>query len=315
MLFEELVARIAQPGLRMLPEPVPNSGVQNESISDTQVIVPASPMPIPRRRTINWDDIPESSRLEPGQYRDGLDLRIECQGKPPKKSYLSSDSSPPSGMFPPANAALDIRLTAAMTNGNGKEFLPLNARTIRMMSAYYEGAEPITDTTLFECMMINIEINDVHVDHFNAILGVIGRYCTDLIIVAPIFTTDLGNVFRRDLTDLGSGTDWEIIFRSFPNLTTLTWEHPEGTSTPASRETLLAVHCALSSGRCVQQLEAFKLKICDRSCADLLADVAQYDRDGGSARSWIGSASHLSMAAGRRVSTNGFRMWRSMEYY
>jgi hypothetical protein len=201
-----------------------------------------------------------------------------------------------------------------MIDGNGKECLPLHPRTIKMMSSYYEGAEPIAKNSIFDCMMINIEINDIHVDHWNAILGMIGRYCTDLIIVAPIFTTDMGSVLRRDLTDFGRGNDWEVIFQSFPYLETLTWEHPEGTSTPASRGTLLAVHRALSGGRCLWNLETFKMKICDRLCIDLLGDVERYDREAESTHDLVGQASHLSIAAGRCISANGFRMWKLKEY-
>jgi hypothetical protein len=287
-----------------------NEHTQNDLIFDFDSSIPTSPGTVMPRPAIDWDDIPPHGRLPPGQYSDGLDLRYEAEGMPPPMRYLISDSPPPL-----AGEPIHIQLEAEMIDGNGKECLPLHPRTIRMMSGYYEGTEDIAKTSLFECMLINIEINDIHLDHWNAILGLIGRYCTDLIIVAPIFTTDQGGVLRRDLTDFCRSNDWEVIFQSFPYLETLTWEHPEGTSTPASRGTLLAVHRALSSGRCLLNLHSFRINICENLCRDLLEDIEAYDQEGeGSSLDLAGQASFLSLAASQRTSPSGFRMWGLYDY-
>jgi hypothetical protein len=287
-----------------------NDHTQNELISDFDSSIPTSPGAVMPRPAIDWDDIPPHGRLPPGQYSDGLDLRYEAEGLPPPTRYLISDSPPPL-----AGEPIYIQLEAEMMDGNGKDCLPLHPRTIRMMSGYYEGTEEIDKTSIFECMLINIEINDIHLDHWNAILGLIGRYCTDLIIVAPIFTTDQGGVLRRDLTDFCRSNDWEVIFQSFPYLETLTWEHPEGTSTPASRGTLLAVHRALSSGRCLTNLHAFRISICENLCRDMLEDIEEYDQEGdGSSLTLVGQASFLSLAASQRISPGGFRTWRFHDY-
>jgi hypothetical protein len=282
-------------------------------VATTGTDAPAGPEPTPAFQPINFD-APYSTLI--GRYVYEFDLRQYTIGKPPKKSYLTGDYCPFPCEAEPVEA-LDIRLEKTMTPGNdGNMCLPVTPETIRMMGAYYNKAEQINDASLFEYMLINININNVYVHHFKAVMRMLGKYCRDLIIVAPLEISNRGNVFIRDLDDLGNGTDWALILSCFPNLHTLTFEYPEGVSRPWSRETLLCLHGALACGDYVKELKKFKLKAADKVCADFCDDLdwMHFHGGGGPPRYLARRLSPVIMAAARGVSCNGFRQWNYEVY-
>ncbi|KAF1840306.1 uncharacterized protein K460DRAFT_381148 [Cucurbitaria berberidis CBS 394.84] len=152
---------------------------------------------------------------------------------------------------------LDDLLLSTMVEHNGHKYLPLSAPTIHKLSPYWKGAKPIADMKLFECIMITKEVNAVHADHVVAALKRIGQHCHHLLVVAPIQTTELGNVFNREADNVSPGNDWCRILECFPNLKQLMFIHPIDVPTELSRYTYFALHAAVANRQYAQGLESF----------------------------------------------------------
>lgn len=250
---------------------------------------------------LNLLRVPSYSHLADGQYPDGLDLRYEAEGYPPPPVYMVPLPSPAMPIFSPSEIPLDMFLEEWMIDYDSNNYLFLSNRVIVPMSVRFERTDTVvTELVNFHHMVIDSEVNKMHVDHFAAVLGAIGKYCKELLIIAPIATTDLGNVFDRDPSDPGAGTDWNTIFQCFPNVEKISFERREELAASELREMMFSAHCALAAGQCVRNLRELRLNVSDEVCQNLLADLALYDKEGGSARHLVGRPSPLSLAASVR---------------
>jgi hypothetical protein len=199
-------------------------------------------------------DVPESIKV--GEKA----LRKWCTGLPPRKSFLGSD-----GRLPFTRRStladkpeLDILLSATKVTYKTHLYLPLTAQTIHRLSPYWKGEKPIADTKLFECILINGEINGVHADHVVAALERIGAHCKHLVVVSPIHTSELGNVFNREAGNINPGRDWACILKCFPNLEYLAFVHNVNEPLELSRNTFLALHKAVADRQVAQGVKSFK---------------------------------------------------------
>jgi hypothetical protein len=202
---------------------------------------------------------PEGSLIE-GE----TDLRQWCTGLPPKRSYLGADShfahKPPYTRRSTLadKPELDVLLAATMIEYKGHFYLPLTAHTIRRLSPYWKGEKPIADTKLFDCIMITCEINGVHADHVVAALGRIGCQCKYLLVVSPIQTSELGNVFNREAGNISSGNDWDHILECFPKLEYLALLNPINEPLELGHGTFHALRTAVAHRQAAQQAKDFK---------------------------------------------------------
>jgi hypothetical protein len=207
-------------------------------------------------------------------------LRKWCTGQPPKKSFLGSGGRL-SARLPFARRStladkpeLDVTLALTKTAYNGHLYLPLTARTIHRLSPYWKGEKPIADTKLFDCMMITHEINGVHADHVVAALQRIGTHCKHLLVVSPVQTSELGNVFNREAGNITAGNDWDCILACFPSLRYLAFIHPINEPVELSRGTLSALHMAVAKRQAAQQLKRFEYDGPVQLITDLHHDMA-----------------------------------------
>jgi hypothetical protein len=53
-----------------------------------------------------------------------------------------------------------------------------------LSSPFWKGEKPIAHTTIFECVMINSDINGAHVVHVVAIFECFGTYCKHLRVMS-----------------------------------------------------------------------------------------------------------------------------------
>ncbi|KAH7064415.1 hypothetical protein BKA63DRAFT_496752 [Paraphoma chrysanthemicola] len=192
------------------------------------------------------------------------DLRKWCTGQPPKKSFLGSDTKffarlPITRRSTLADKPeLDNLLAASKIDYRGHSFVPLTARVIHNLSPYWKGEKPVADTKVFECLLINQEVNKVHADHVVAALQRIGEHCKHLLVVSPIQTSDLGSVFIREQGDIEPGNDWEHLLQCFPNLKYLAFVHDVKEPVDLTRGTFYALHAAVANRQAAQELKTFK---------------------------------------------------------
>jgi hypothetical protein len=151
---------------------------------------------------------------------------------------------------------LDILLAATKVSYKGHEYLPLSTQTIHRLSPYWKGEKPIADTEVFKCIKMDQEINGIHADHVVAALERIGAHCKHLLVVSPIQTSELGNVFNREAGDFAAGNDWENILNCFPNLKRLVFVHLKNEPVMLSRGTFYALHTAVANRQAAQDLKA-----------------------------------------------------------
>lgn len=217
--------------------------------------------------------LPAGYRIDSGSDSDDsipdivnarADLRKWCTGQPPKKSFLGSDGRLPARLPFTRRSTLaekpelDILLAATKKMYNGHMYLPLSAQTVHRLSPYWKGEKPIADTKIFECIMMTHEVNGVHADHVVSALERIGAHCEHLLVVSPIQTSELGNVFNREAGDIAPGNDWEHILSCFPNLKRLVFVHPLDEPVMLSRGTFYALHTAVANRQAARELKTFK---------------------------------------------------------
>lgn len=196
------------------------------------------------------------------QANDGL--RKWCSGLPPKKSFLGSDDSPAARLPLTRRSTLaekpelDDLLAATKIEYDGHEYLPLTVGTLHRLSPFYKGEKPIADLNLFKCIMITPEINNVHADHVVAAMERIGVHCEHLLVVAPIQTTELGNVFNREAGNVAPGNDWDQILKRFPNIKHMAFVHPLEEPVELSRGTFRALHAAVANSQATHDIKTFK---------------------------------------------------------
>jgi hypothetical protein len=189
------------------------------------------------------------------------DLRKWCTGQPPKTSFLGSDGQRRIPFARRSTLAekpeLDILLAATKVNYKGHGYLPLSAQTIHRLSPYWKGEKPIADTKVFKCIKMDQEINGIHADHVVAALERIGAHCKHLLVVSPIQTSELGNVFNREAGNVALGNDWEQILNCFPNVKRLVFVHLKDEPVMLSRGTFYALHTAVANRQAAHELKSF----------------------------------------------------------
>jgi hypothetical protein len=205
-------------------------------------------------------------------------LRRWCAGQPPKKSYLSADGNS-SSRFPLTRRStladkpeLDVLLAATIVRHRGHWYLPLTARTIHRLSKFVNGSKPIANMKLFECILIDQEINSVHADHVVSVLERIGEHCNHLLVKSPIQTSELGNVFNREADNISPNNDWDYILKCFSNLKHLAFIHPIEEPIDLTRGTFYALQMAVANRQTAQQVKRFSV-----SCPPALLTYFHYD--------------------------------------
>jgi hypothetical protein len=169
------------------------------------------------------------------------------------KSFLSSDRNFPARL--PVSRRntladkpeLDLLLAATKIDYNGHSYLPLTAHTIHHLDPFFKGAKPLADMKLFDCIVITYEINSVHADHVVAALERIGEHCKHLLVMSPIQTSELGNVFAREAGLITSGNDWDAILGCFPNLEYLAFVHHVNEPIGFSKNTFRGLQMAVAN--------------------------------------------------------------------
>jgi hypothetical protein len=208
---------------------------------------------------------------------DEQPLRKWCSGQPPKKSFLGSGRLPFSRRSTLADKPeLDVLLALTKKDYKGHGYLPLTARTIHRLSPFWKGEKPIADTKVFECIMIDSDINGVHADHVVAALQRIGTFCKHLLVIAGVKTTELGTVFKRESGNIPLGNDWDCILKCFPNLRHLAFIRPVGEPVEWSRDTLFALHLAVAKRQSVEETTTFSFEAPGKLITYLADDMAVY---------------------------------------
>jgi len=192
-------------------------------------------------------------------YYEEPDLRKWCSGMPTRKSYLSSDAEfLPRLRINRRNTLgdlpeLDNLLAATKVDYNGHSFLPLTALTIHRLDPFFKGAKPLADMKLFECIVITQEVNGVHADHVVAAMERIGEHCKHLLVLSPIQTSELGNVFARETGNINTGNDWDAILGCFPNLNYLAFVHDVNEPVGFSRNTFHGLSAAVARRQVIRE--------------------------------------------------------------
>lgn len=148
-----------------------------------------------------------------------------------------------------------------MVRYKDEDFLPLDFKTVHHLARYFNGSKPLAHTCRLKRLLITSETNQGQAGPFVAAIENVGVYCEHLAIVAPFHTIDFSNVFDRDTGNLEPGSDWEKILQCFPNLHTLTFEHPVNEPTNLTRDTFCALNRALANNTTVQKIKDFKLYV------------------------------------------------------
>lgn len=217
----------------------------------------SSPISIKGKST-GAEDEPKRSPMI-GDMEEAI-LRKWCTGLPPKQSLLRRlhDSPPRARLTRRSTLAdrpeLDHLLATALESHEGNTHLPLTFHTIRRLSPFWKGAKPIANYSIFERLLLNKDVNQVHADDVVAALKLIGPHCKHLVIVAPIHTSEYGDVFNRETRNINTGNDWEKILACFPNLETVLFQHPGNEPTELQRNTFFNFQRAV----CSTQLKKLK---------------------------------------------------------
>jgi hypothetical protein len=221
-----------------------------------------------------------SSDTAEGVLDDEQPLRKWCTGQPPKKSFLGAGRSAKLPFMRRSTLAdkpeLDVLLALTKKSYKGHSYLPLTAHTIRRLSPFWKGEKQIADTTIFDCVMIDHEINGVHADHVVAALERIGTFCKHLLVMSGVKTSELGTVFNRESGNVTPGNDWDCILSCFPNLKHLVFIHPVEEPIELSRGTLLALHLAIAKRQGTQEMMRFGVDVPAKLITHLTPDMASY---------------------------------------
>ncbi|PVH94695.1 hypothetical protein DM02DRAFT_182429 [Periconia macrospinosa] len=201
---------------------------------------------IPRSAPIN---IPGRGRGRGAAGRNAGLFREECSGLPEKghmfppefeekfKKKFKEDRygnfkerQPAAGRPSGARRSLHIqqKVEEAMIEFMGQKYLLLSSATLRNLSPLWTGLQPIPNPKIFERILVNKDVQEVHADHARAALEKIGKHCKHFVVLSPIRTSEFGEVFKRESANLGTTVnDWSWIFKSLPNLVSITFKHPD----------------------------------------------------------------------------------------
>ncbi|KAF2821673.1 hypothetical protein CC86DRAFT_358652 [Ophiobolus disseminans] len=221
--------------------------------------------------TVSDSESEEDIPIEPAvSCYEKLDLRKWCTGQPPKRLYFKSDRGralPPRFRMSRRNTLgdrpeLDILLAATKVEYNGHSYLPLTAQTIHRLDPFFKGAKPLADMKVFECIIINQEVNGVHADHVVTALERIGEHCKHLLVMSPVQTSELGNVFAREAGLINTGNDWDAILECFPNVNYIAFVHDLEKPVGFSRNTFRGLQTAVANRQATQEeLKGFSASI------------------------------------------------------
>ena len=209
---------------------------------------------------------------------------------------------------------LDTLLKAVMVEYMEKEFLPLDSHTVHQLAQYLNGSKPLAHTCLFQRLLINSETNKVRAGLFVAALENVGVYCEHLAIIAPFHTIEFSNAFDRDTGNLEPGSDWGKILQCFPNLHTLSFEHPAKEPTNLTRDTFYSLNCALANNTSVQGIVNVRLQVPPKLMFDYHQDYHNHQRQSSSLRSSVNSTP-LTMVGSNLVYADGAEEFVSLDNY
>ncbi|KAI8938598.1 hypothetical protein NX059_004472 [Plenodomus lindquistii] len=247
------------------PEPEPRTSGTAASSSEDE---PVDEDPLPRSKPIN---IPSSAQM-PNASRfayatDNKDFRNWTTGLPPKKSFLRGDADTPARFKMPRRSTLadmlelDDLLKAAMIDYDGQKYFPLNAATVHHLSPFWRGVKPVSNVGIFKSMIISKEVNNVHADHVVYALERIGEHVDRLVILAPVRTSELGNVFKREGDNIYPSNDWDYLLEFFPKLKHLLFIHPHDIPFDLSTDTLDSLLAAVAHRQAALALQEVSIRV------------------------------------------------------
>ena len=200
-----------------------------------------------------------------------------------------------------------------MVQYKDEKFLPLDSNTVHRLTQYLNGSKPLVHTCRFKRLLINSETNEVRAGLFVAALEQIGVYCEHLAIIAPFHTIEFSNVFYRDTGNPEPGSDWEKIFECFPNLRTLTFEHPAKKPTNLTRDTFYSLNHALANNTTLQKYVKVNLDVPPKLMFDYHHDYHSRQRRSDSPRSLNITSSPLIMVGSDMVYADGAENFNSLD--
>ncbi|KAF2631779.1 hypothetical protein BU25DRAFT_196758 [Macroventuria anomochaeta] len=242
-----------------------------------------------------------------------------CRGQPPKRSFLGPDGRTPPRLRMSRRSTLadkpelDTLLKAVMIQYKDGEFLPLDTNTVHRLTQYLNGSKPLAHTCRFKRLLINSETNKVRAGLFVAALENIGVYCEHLVIVAPFHTIEFSNVFDRETGNAEPGSDWEKILECFPNLRTLTFEHPVKEPTNLTRDTFYSLNRALANNTTLQRFVDVQFDVPPKLMFDYHHDYHSRQRQSSSPHSFSVISTPLTMVGSDMVYADGAEDFGSLD--
>ncbi|KAF1963664.1 hypothetical protein CC80DRAFT_541581 [Byssothecium circinans] len=185
-------------------------------------------------------------------------IRRWCTGLPPKRTYLPVSPVRSSIRLSRRstlshNPELDHQLRTAMEAYKGKSFLRLSVRTLHRLSPLWKGEKPLADFTIFERIIIDKDINNVQADHVVAAMERVGAHCKVLVIIAPIKTSEFGDVFNREAGNINTSNDWKKIMSYFSNVKAVVFEIPSEQPNALTRDTYKNFSRAIAEAKFTQR--------------------------------------------------------------
>jgi hypothetical protein len=222
---------------------------------DSQVAESATP------ETFRYDEdseTPENSFTAANLYENMLCKW--CSRQAPKESFFGYDDQLSTRPSSDCNLELESTLAATKIPYNGLMYLPLTADTIYRLSSDWNHNETIAKNELFENIIITNEINNIHADHVIEVLERIGMHGKQLLVMSPIKTSELGDVFNRETNNISPGNDWDTVFRYLPHLNYVVFVRSIDEIAEFDYSTLRALHAAVARHQAAMQLNNFEYK-------------------------------------------------------
>jgi hypothetical protein len=157
-------------------------------------------------------------------------------------------------MLPPAKKSeLDRNLY------NDLVYTPLIAHLVHRLSPKWND-ELIPRNELFESMLITHEINNVYAHHIIKVLKRIGKSCQHPLLMSPIKTSELGDVFNREIDDIHTSHDWGQTFQNLPRIIHVIFVHPAGGLKEFDNNTPHAIRAAIARHQVALQPKGFEYR-------------------------------------------------------
>ncbi|PSN61534.1 hypothetical protein BS50DRAFT_153261 [Corynespora cassiicola Philippines] len=196
------------------------------------------------RRALKREPIPEYEGPEFSLFRldspgspwfgsSGISRR-GTTGHPPKEVSALGDGKTTPPRFQISRRAtladrpeLDHLIPSWLTTIEGHKYLPLTPWNLFHMSPLWKGEKPLADTTVFEYLLVNREIQYVEADVIQSALSAIGGYCKHFYVEGNIQVEVHGKIFKKSHAWGYVGDDGERLMNRLPNLETITFTHRE----------------------------------------------------------------------------------------